>query len=118
MMMRIIRLTARGSRVSAYAVHPGAVRTDVTRHMNAFMQTGNAICAPILRTMQKTPPEGAYCSVIVATSPELPLHPRKYGGQLFFHGKVVPVSAAGLDDAAAARLWKVSEQITGMVETK
>lgn len=103
--------------MTAYAVHPGCVRTDVTRHMNAFMQLGNALCAPILQTLQKTPEEGAYCSVIVATDPELRLRrhlPVKYGGQLFFHGEVIPVSAAGMDDAAAERLWAISEEITGL----
>lgn len=104
-------MAAKGSRVTAYAVHPGCVRTEVTRHMNSFMQAGNALCAPILQTMQKTPPEGAYGSVIVATAADLP---RSQAGQLFFHGKPIPVSPAAMDDAAAEKLWAISERITGL----
>jgi hypothetical protein len=55
--------------VTCFSVHPGCVRTEVTRHMNAFMQIGNALFAPVLSAMQKTPEQGAYSSVHVATSP-------------------------------------------------
>jgi hypothetical protein len=37
--------------------------------MNVIMRTGNAICAPILMSLQKTPEQGAYNSVYVATAP-------------------------------------------------
>jgi hypothetical protein len=50
-------------------VHPGCVRTEVVRNMNVIMRTGNAICAPILMSLQKTPEQGAYNSVYVATAP-------------------------------------------------
>lgn len=108
------RLTARHSTVTCFAVHPGCVRTDVTRHMNAFMQIGNALCSPILASLQKTPPEGAYTSVHVATCPELAAHPNKYAGKLFFHCELFPVSEAAKDDAAALRLWHLSEELTGL----
>lgn len=81
--------------------------------MNAFMQMGNAICGPILATLQKTPEQGAYSSVHVATALELPTSPR-YCGKLFFHCQVMPVSDAAQDDAAAERLWNVSEELTGL----
>jgi hypothetical protein len=61
-------LEASKSSVTCFAVHPGCVRTEVTRHMNAFMQIGNALFSPVLATLQKTPKQGAYSSVHVATS--------------------------------------------------
>mgnify|MGYP000153196007 CR=1 FL=1 len=36
--------------------------------MNAFMRMGNALFAPVLSTLQKTPEQGAYSSVHVATA--------------------------------------------------
>ena len=65
------RLEVVGSRVTCNAVHPGCVRTDVTRNMNAFMRIGNMLAAPIMWTLQKTGEQGAYSSIYAATSPEL-----------------------------------------------
>ncbi|RYG96855.1 hypothetical protein EON65_53795, partial [archaeon] len=42
------------------SVHPGCVRTEVTRNMSVFMRWGDFICSPILSLLQKTPHEGAY----------------------------------------------------------
>ena len=105
-----LRLHRRGSRVKCFAVHPGCVRTEVTRHMNYFMQLGNSLCAPVLATIQKTPEQGAYSSVYAAISPELT---SARGGDLYFHCRPIPVSAAAMDCDAAARLWTLSEQLTG-----
>jgi retinol dehydrogenase 12 len=105
------RLTEKGSKVKAFAVHPGVVRTEVTRHMNYFMRLGNAIFGPVLAAMSKTPEEGAYSSVFAATSPALDT---ARGGDLYFHCKVFPVSRAAQDAKAAARLWDVSAELTGL----
>lgn len=83
--------------------------------MNAFMQIANALFSPILASIQKTPPEGAYTSVHVATAPELAAQPCKYAGKLFFHCELFPVSEAAMDDVAAERLWRLSEELTGLV---
>ena len=64
-------MQAQKSSVTCYAVHPGCVRTEVTRHMHPLMQLGNALFAPILATLQKTPEQGAFSSVYVAMASEL-----------------------------------------------
>ena len=111
----INRLTEKESDVKCFAVHPGVVRTEVTRHMNYFLQLGNAIFAPMLATMQKTPEQGAYSSLYTATDPELS---ESDGGELYFHCKPIAVSAAALDKKAATRLWDISEQLTQLPAKK
>ena len=106
----LLRLTAKNSKVKCFSLHPGLVRTEVTRNMSAFLQIGNRLAAPIMMTLQKTPEEGAYCSVHVATSPELNA---LAGGEYFIHGEPAPVSKGAQSDADAARLWEVSEKLTG-----
>jgi len=101
-------LSKGGSRVTVNCVHPGCVRTDVTRHMNAFMRIGDAIFAPIMRTLQKTPEQGAYCSVYVATSADL----TSRTGDYYFHCSATKMSSAALNEEDCLKLWKVSEEIT------
>ena len=104
------RLNQKGSRVTCNAVHPGIVRTDVTRHMSAFMQVGNWLATPVMKTLQKTPGEGAFCSVHVATAPSL----QGVGGRFFVHCDSVPLKASVRADDAA-ELWTCSERLTGLV---
>lgn len=61
-------LARRGYR-HAYAIHPGLVRTDVTRHMPWYLRVPNVVCAAAVAALQKTPAQGAWCTVHVATLP-------------------------------------------------
>ena len=130
-------------KVSVFGVHPGVVRTEVTRNMSWLMQLGNHLAAPIMSTMQKTPAQGAYCSVYCATDPDLVAPaPRcsgegegegegegrgqgsgttsseqlDLGGELFFHCKPIPLSAAARNVEAARRLWTLSAELTGFAD--
>ena len=51
------------------AIHPGIVRTDVTRNMPAYLYYPNQAFGSIVQCMQKTVPQGAWCTVSGATSP-------------------------------------------------
>ena len=83
-----VRLELRGSKVVCNSVHPGCVRTEVSRNMNYFMRLGNALFSPILMTLQKTPLQGAYTTLHVATYPGL-------GNE----GKVNPLRAENLNSS-------------------
>ncbi len=109
-MDHLIRLDAKGSAVTSYSLHPGCVRTEVTRNMNAFMQIGNYLATPIMVFLQKTPEEGAYCTLHVL----LNNHSASAKGGYFVHGRLVPSSKASNDKQLAKKLWDVSEQLTGM----
>ena len=100
-------------KVKCFAIHPGCVRTEVTRNMSDFMQWGNAIAAPIMMLLQKSPPQGAYSSIYAATDPELEVNEKKWG-KFFFHCELFEESNAAEDLTAAKKLWEISEKITGL----
>eukprot|EP00978_Attheya_sp_CCMP212_P017475 scaffold46579_cov66-Attheya_sp.AAC.3 len=62
--------TSQKGTIESYIVHPGLVRTDVTRNMPWFMRLGNEAFAWVLVSLQKTPKAGAYTSVFCAASPD------------------------------------------------
>ena len=109
----ILKMNKDGKRVKCFAVHPGCVRTEVTRNMSDFMQWGNAIAAPIMMLLQKSPPQGSYTSLFVATDPTLE-HDESKWGKLYFHGEVFGNSKAADDTEAAKKLWEISEKLTGL----
>ena len=51
------------------AVHPGLVRTDVTRNMPWYLRYPNQWVGFLMATFQKTPAQGAWCTLHVATAP-------------------------------------------------
>lgn len=53
--------------VTAYAVHPGIVRTELKRHMNL----GLLIMWKVVRPFTKTPVQGAQTTIYCAVQPEL-----------------------------------------------
>uniref|UniRef100_A0A9J8BGE7 Si:dkey-94e7.2 n=1 Tax=Cyprinus carpio carpio TaxID=630221 RepID=A0A9J8BGE7_CYPCA len=71
--------------VTAYAVHPGIVRTELKRHMNL----GLLIIWKIVRPFTKTPGQGAQTTIYCAVQPELD----KESG------------TAARDDEMAEKLW-------------
>lgn len=99
-----------GSGVSVFAVHPGAVQTELARHINESM---NACVDGTLhffgRYFFKTPEMGAQTSVYCATEESL----TELSGHYFSDcAKTKPASQAN-DKEAAERLWKMSEELVG-----
>ncbi len=91
-----------GTGVSANAVHPGAVATGFGRN-NGVLSRG---VFTVLGRFMKTPEQGAETSIYVASAPDL----RGVTGKYFADCKAVAPAAAA-QDAAAERLWQISEQI-------
>ena len=105
-----------------YAVHPGIVRTNVTSNMQWYWQLPNWIFAVIVRTLQKTPSEGAYSTVFCATHPPCPQdldgdnnkHQLPPNGSYIVNCQSQPLleCANSIDDAD--KLWDVSEHLVGL----
>lgn len=57
--------------VTSVSLHPGLVRTDVVRNMPFLLKAGNILFGFVLRTLQKSPPAGAFTSVWCATSSDV-----------------------------------------------
>jgi NAD(P)-dependent dehydrogenase (short-subunit alcohol dehydrogenase family) len=91
--------------ITANAVHPGWVASDFGRDGDMSRLAG--LAWPLVRLFANTPEQGARTQVYVASAPELE---GVTGGYWAKSAPVTP-SAAAQDDAAAARLWDVSEQL-------
>ncbi|MFI6509311.1 oxidoreductase [Streptosporangium sp. NPDC050855] len=98
------RADASGATLLSLATHPGTTATGIlktgvlTRPLNALM-----------RLVLQPAAKGALPSLYAATSPEVT------GGQYIGPGpKVLRPSARATDPEVAARLWEVSEEMTGV----
>lgn len=109
------RLRDRG--VRAFAVHPGVIATELSRHLTEeSMAAFRAMQRPGERTVMKSVPQGAATTVYAATSPDLD----GQGGVYLEDCHVAevtddPTQRSGvrgyaLDPARADALWAVSEQ--------
>jgi NAD(P)-dependent dehydrogenase (short-subunit alcohol dehydrogenase family) len=109
----------RGQGVRANALHPGAIVTELGRHLSPEDIEVLRSRAPTGRMEWKTVPCGAATSVWAATAPEL-----EGVGGLYLDDCQIAKPRTGPDDEggfeswavdpeAAARLWRVSEEMIG-----
>jgi len=98
----------KGTRITANALHPGVINTEIDRQMSGLMQFGFSIAAHL--GYGKTIEQGAATSCYVATSPLL----GSTSGKYFEDCNAVTVVGQGHihDEAMAERLWQVSEELT------
>lgn len=92
-----------GTGVTANSLHPGAVKTELNRHLGMM----NYLIAP-LHILFKTPKSGAQTSIMLAVDPKL----EKVTGKYFADCAIAPETKLAQDDDTASWLWDVSEQIT------
>ena len=93
-----------GTGVTANVLHPGVVRTAFGREDPAgFMRLVTWVAVPFM----KTPARGAQTSVYLASSPDV----EGVTGQYFANRKPRRSADRSYDTDAAARLWRVSEQL-------
>jgi NAD(P)-dependent dehydrogenase (short-subunit alcohol dehydrogenase family) len=115
------RLRAAGATVAALACHPGVVYTDLFANVSALQQF---LLSPAMRFVNFWAVQdvrmGALPTLRAATDPSARggeyLGPRRYGlRRRFYTGypAVVESSARSRNEADQARLWQVSEQLTG-----
>jgi len=92
-----------GSGVTANALHPGLVASQFS--------DGNGVYGWLMRRYMRLRgvnlDEGAATSIYLATAPEL----ERISGAYFVKQQIVATSVAARDEAAAARLWRLSETL-------
>ncbi|MEK9869869.1 MAG: oxidoreductase [Gammaproteobacteria bacterium] len=107
------RLAEAGSPAIAVASHPGVSSTELGRHMNPLI---GLLFLPLL-LIQNTSAEGALPSLMAATAGDVSggdyFGPRGFA-EMSRSAKKVPTVPASKDEADAARLWQVSEALTGV----
>jgi len=94
-----------GTGVTANCLHPGTVATGYARDGDAtgFLAFGVKVIKPFILT----PEQGARTSVYLASSPDV----TDVTGWYFVKCRPRTPSAAARDEAAAARLWSISEEL-------
>jgi NAD(P)-dependent dehydrogenase (short-subunit alcohol dehydrogenase family) len=116
------RLRAAGSSVTALACHPGVVYTDLFTNRSAFQRF---LLSPPMRIINfwavQNVRMGALPELSAATDPSAQggqyFGPRREGlRRRFYTGypAVVESSARSRDEADQARLWQLSQQLTGV----
>jgi NAD(P)-dependent dehydrogenase (short-subunit alcohol dehydrogenase family) len=94
--------------IDTNAVHPGFVRSGFGQ--DGDMRGIQGFALGLLRPFAISPEQGASTSVYVASAPEL----AGVTGGFFARCAPAQPSRAAQDDTAAARLWAVSEELTGL----
>jgi len=92
----------RGTGVTANAMHPGVVATDLLLKSVPLIR--------LFRRLMLTPEEGAATTVYLASSPEV----AGASGEYFIDRRPVTPTTAARDEDAARRLWEVSARMVGI----
>ncbi|MDE3089189.1 MAG: SDR family oxidoreductase [Chloroflexota bacterium] len=101
------RFAQRGAGVTANALHPGGVRTNLIARNGGFFKW---VAQPLFDLQAISAEQGAQTSVYLATSPDV----EGVSGKYFGESKPHRSSPASYDEAAARRLWQVSTEMTGI----
>lgn len=94
-----------GTGVTANCAHPGPVRSGLGSQNGAVSKIVTKVLAPFFRSPEK----GAATSIYLATSPEV----EGVSGRYFADCREKPLKSWMRDDAAARRLWEISEEMVG-----
>ncbi len=100
-----------GSGVTANCLHPGVIASGFATNTSGILGWGARNLGKFF--LQSTE-QGARTSVYLCASPEV----AGVTGKYFSSCKEATPSRAARDDAAAARLWTLSEEICGIAEKK
>jgi retinol dehydrogenase 14 len=93
--------------VTANALHPGVTRTSFGAEDPGSVQR---LLVPLMRPFMKAPAQGAATSIHLASAPDL----EQVTGRYFANSKPKRSSKRSYDEAAAARLWRVSADLVGL----
>ena len=92
-----------GSGVTAYALHPGVVATDIWRRLPQPFRW-------LVTRFMVSPADGARTTLFCATDPTL----AGVSGRYYDHQRESPPSLEAQNDALAVRLWDESERMVGL----
>lgn len=96
----------KGTGVTVYALHPGVVRTELSRHLSSALQFG----LKLLRPFTKSPVNGSQTTIYCSIAPEL----EKETGLYYSDRAATSCSRAASDEDVAKQLWEVSCQMLGI----
>lgn len=94
------------SNVIAIAVHPGVIPTPLSRHLLGVAQF---LLSWVASAFLKSPQQGAATTIYTALAPDVV--PGEFYMDCRLHKRGDPYHAHANDDAMAAKLWTVSEEL-------
>lgn len=95
-----------GTGVTANTLHPGVVATNFAKNNGPLSKVAMTLFSPFTISAE----QGAQTSIYLASSPDV----ATVSGQYFAKSAPTKSSAASYDVAAQERLWRLSEQLTGL----
>ncbi|XP_049291578.1 retinol dehydrogenase 12-like isoform X2 [Anopheles funestus] len=96
-----------GTGVNTYALHPGAINTELMRHLNPCLRT---MAKPVFWVFFKTPKSGAQTTLYCAMEPTI----ASQTGLYYSDCKQKEPEPHAKDDTMAEWLWNLSERLTGL----
>ncbi|CAG8766652.1 33085_t:CDS:2 [Gigaspora margarita] len=99
-----------GTNVYCNSLHPGAIKTELTRGIVANWGSWTKPIISIIQLFLLTPDDGALTQLYCATSPEI--EEKNFRGKYFVpFGEIEEPSAQGKDEELAKKLWDFSENL-------
>jgi NAD(P)-dependent dehydrogenase (short-subunit alcohol dehydrogenase family) len=107
------------TKTMSLAVHPGMVDTPMTRKTTPVVSFVERIVHTVAPFMAQSPEEGAASQLYAATAPEVK-GDEFYGPRFYLRGypRRQKASRSSYNQETAARLWKISEELTGIHYTQ
>lgn len=102
-----LAMRLKGSNVTCYSVHPGVVRTELSRNVSLWQKV---FIEPVARLLFLDPADGAQTTLHCCLQEGI----EHLSGRYFSCCAVQEVSARGRDGAVALKLWEVSERLCGL----
>jgi hypothetical protein len=100
--------------VQSYVLHPGLVRTNVTRNMPWYLYYPNLVFSVFVMVLQKSPKCGAYTTVCCAVTTEMNNDDDSCCDCYYVNSKKQPLDELALRDEEARKLWKLSCQLVSL----
>jgi retinol dehydrogenase 12 len=95
-----------GAGVTANSLHPGVVATNIFNTMGVL----GRVLGVLGKLWLLSPADGARTSIYLASSPEV----ADVSGRYLDKCRPIEPASSAQDDAAARRLWEISERMTGL----
>uniref|UniRef100_A0A3B3SMR9 Si:dkey-23o4.6 n=2 Tax=Paramormyrops kingsleyae TaxID=1676925 RepID=A0A3B3SMR9_9TELE len=102
----------KGTGVSSFSLHPGIIRTELSRHVERWSLLLKVLLAIPCMLLMKTPWQGAQTSIYCAVTEGL----EDKSGCYFSDCAVKEPAPEGNDSQTALRLWEVSVQMVAYTE--
>ncbi|XP_026196171.1 dehydrogenase/reductase SDR family member 13-like [Anabas testudineus] len=97
----------KGTNVTCYSVHPGVVRTELSRHVSLWQKI---FIEPVARLLFLDPEAGAQTTLHCALQEGI----EPLSGRYFSCCAAQEVCARARDDTVSRKLWEVSERLCGL----